>query len=130
MNSSGAQIHDRVLVVIALTTTNVQAAVEERLREALLLGGPHAEAQVYAKRVDELVAADLVALAVTLGGWQAVSRLRVGDVVGVASEPSREAGPPATTPAAPAAKPTLNEAVADEAWVSAMARKVVRDAAE
>jgi len=71
---------ERVLVVIALTTTNVQAAVEERLRSALLLGGPSCEAQVYAKRVDELVAADLDALAVTLGGWQAVSRLRVGAV--------------------------------------------------
>lgn len=74
---SGSPTPPRALVIVALTTH--QSDVERRLRAACELGGPQAEAQVSAKFVDELVAADLDALAALIG-WDAVSRLRVGDV--------------------------------------------------
>jgi hypothetical protein len=96
-----------VLLVVALKTD--QPNIERRLKTILAAGEPvdplcHTEPVAWANSVDDLVAADLDALA-ALVGWDAVSRLRVGAVGGDASEPSHEAGPPATTPASPTDDP-------------------------
>ena len=87
-----------VLLLVALKTD--QPNIERRLRTILAAAepvNPDTEAVAWAKPVEELAAADLDALAV-LVGWEAVSRLRVGDVVaGVSGSP--ESGVAATPPA-------------------------------
>lgn len=74
-------MNDPVLLVVAVKTD--QPNVARRLR-AILAGAepvePDTEPVAWARNVDELVAADLDALA-SLVGWDAVARLRVGDVV-------------------------------------------------
>lgn len=87
-----------VLLIVAMKTD--QPNIERRLRTILAASEPinlDTEPVAWAKPVDELVAADLDALA-SLVGWDAVSRLRVGDgfstpLAGAASGDG--AGPPA-----------------------------------
>jgi len=74
---------DEILLLVALKTD--QANIQRRLTTILAAAEPavvDSEAHVWAKPVGELVAADLDALAAIVG-WDAVSRLRVGDVVAV-----------------------------------------------
>ena len=69
-----------VLLVVALKTD--QPNIERRLKTILAAAEPIAvdtEPVAWANDVNDLVAADLDALA-SLVGWDAVSRLRVGDV--------------------------------------------------
>lgn len=96
-----------VLLIVALKTD--QPNIERRLKTILAAAEPvdplcHTEPVAWANLVDDLVAADLDALA-ALVGWDAVSRLRVGAVVGEVSEPSMEAAAPATPAASPADAP-------------------------
>jgi hypothetical protein len=68
------------LLLVALKTD--QPNIERRLKTILATDepiNPDTEPCVWAKPVVELVAADLDALSVLLG-WEAVSRLRVGEV--------------------------------------------------
>jgi hypothetical protein len=75
-----AASHIDALLVVALKTD--QPNIERRLRTILAAAEatqPDSETVVWARPVDELVAVDLDALAAIVG-WDAVSRLRVGDV--------------------------------------------------
>jgi len=68
------------LLLVAVKTD--QPNIERRLRTILAASEPvepDTEPVAWAKPINELVAADLDALA-SLVGWDAVSRLRVGDV--------------------------------------------------
>ena len=78
-----------VLLLVALRTD--QRDIARRARTILALAEPQephgGEASVWAKPVEELVAADLDALAYWIG-WDAVSRLRVGQVAVGSSGPA------------------------------------------
>lgn len=128
------------LLVLALKVdaTRLEPTVKATLGAAVdpLVRYTDSEAHVYAKQVDDLVAADLDALAALIG-WDAVQRLRVGDALkgGVGgprvmgSDSARAVGRfdpdgpsgyrSATAPNAPL-RATRAEAVEDErAWLDA-----------
>ena len=84
--SGNAANRPEFLLVLALKVdaTRLEPTVKATLGAAVdpLVRYTDSEAHVYAKQVDDLVAADLDALAALIG-WDAVQRLRVGDVVAV-----------------------------------------------
>ena len=90
-----------VLLIVALKTD--QPHIKRRL-DAILAASepvqPDTEPVAWAKPVDELIAADLDALA-ALTGWKAVERLRVGDVtagaLATSGSSNAPAGPPSNT---------------------------------